>query len=444
MNLRKLILWGCSAMSFLFAQTPACPAKSTQAAVSSAQLSEAHGFVYKRGFQDWQKDQWDDPVPAVRGDILTEGMQIGTGTQSWAQLTWPNITARAWSNSVYAIAPTRRLVYLTGGEMLYHLDKHRKDKDPYYVWTNLLQARIRGTTVLFQCTKNVSRITVLEGVITVLNRRDHSVVELMPGAVYEVRDRTAPTSNREAQSLTPVTVLDQKPAELFSTRDTVTSISQIDPQAVLSHPLLKTFDSRLSSIPLINQSMTTMQSLLKAAIATEGGVLKLLAGSVNVVSLPKTIAYELTPFAVENVSLPIAMMQLFPPKHDVAMTNPNLSPLRLAAFAPGNISVLQSATRASAGFNLGNTAALPSSLNLPSIGGNTAFTAGLPFAGGGAGIVQGTASALSAAQLGTAVGGVSNGAVGGTTGVFSLVGGLANGATNLLQNATSGLLPHFP
>ncbi|MBX9879446.1 MAG: FecR domain-containing protein [Candidatus Obscuribacterales bacterium] len=162
----------------------ATPASSS---AISAKVAETHGTVFKRGFVDWEKDEWADPEPARPGDNLDEGMQVGTGDKSWAEVTWPNVTTRAWANSVFAIAPNQRLVYLLGGQMLFNLDKHRKDKKDFFVWTKVLQARIRGTTVMVQATHDVSRITVLEGVVEVMNRLDKSVIRLNPGAVYEVR-----------------------------------------------------------------------------------------------------------------------------------------------------------------------------------------------------------------------------------------------------------------
>lgn len=98
----------------------------------TAKLTEKHGHVYKRSFVDWNREQWGDPAPAHLGEHLAEGMQLGTGDKSWAQLTWKNVSARAWENSVYAIAPNQRLVYLMGGEMLFQLDKKRKDKRSCY------------------------------------------------------------------------------------------------------------------------------------------------------------------------------------------------------------------------------------------------------------------------------------------------------------------------
>lgn len=174
-----------------------CLAVPSDGTTTAALLTEAKGTVYKRGFIDWSKEKWGDPSPAKVGDVLEEGMQVGTGDKSWAQIAWQYVTCRAWANSVYAIAPHQRLVYLSNGEMLFHLDKNRKDKDKdqYCLWTNLLQARIRGTTVLVQATPDRSRITVLEGTVDVLNKLDHSVVRIRPGVVLEVQAKINTTHN---------------------------------------------------------------------------------------------------------------------------------------------------------------------------------------------------------------------------------------------------------
>lgn len=182
---------GPKLLALILSLAVSCPWAGAATPVSSsamaARLSETHGTVFKRGFIDWQKDEWADPEPARVGDNLDEGMQVGTGDKSWAEVTWPTVTTRAWANSVFAIAPNQRLVYLLGGQMLFNLDKHRKDKKDFFVWTKVLQARIRGTTVMVQCTRDVSRITVLEGVVEVMNRLDKSVIRVNPGVVYEIK-----------------------------------------------------------------------------------------------------------------------------------------------------------------------------------------------------------------------------------------------------------------
>ncbi|MBI4533734.1 MAG: FecR domain-containing protein [Candidatus Melainabacteria bacterium] len=183
--------WQTKAISalaaFLMLWEPVFAAAPSISTSTAAKLTEARGNIFKRGFVDWTKDAWANPEPAAVGDTLEEGMQLGTGDKSWAQVTWPNVTTRAWANTVFAVAPNQRLVYLIGGEMLFNLDKNRKNKKDYVVWTKVLQARIRGTTVLVQATKELSRITVLEGCVDVMNRLDRSVIRVTPGIVYEIR-----------------------------------------------------------------------------------------------------------------------------------------------------------------------------------------------------------------------------------------------------------------
>lgn len=159
-----------------------------------AVLTEAHNRVYKRDFIDWSKEIWGDPIPAKKGEMLREGMQVGTANKSWAEISWPSVTTRAWENSVVAISPGKRLVYLLNGEMLFQLDKNRKNKGDTVIWTRVLQLRLHGTSVLVQAMKDFTRVAVLEGVIDVTNRYDNSVISLKPGTVYEVRTGSAPVS----------------------------------------------------------------------------------------------------------------------------------------------------------------------------------------------------------------------------------------------------------
>ncbi|MBX9771422.1 MAG: FecR family protein, partial [Candidatus Obscuribacterales bacterium] len=224
-------------LALILSMVVSCPIAGAAAPVSSsaisARVAETHGTVFKRGFVDWEKEEWADPEPARAGDDLSEGMQVGTGDKSWAEVTWPTVTTRAWANSVFAVAPNQRLVYLLGGQMLFNLDKHRKDKKDFFVWTKVLQARIRGTTVMVQCTNAVSRITVLEGVVEVMNRLDKSVVKIGPGVVYEIKtpgtnplppnisqapaDKPTPSTNNTAEDIvetTDETVNDQVPLRL--------------------------------------------------------------------------------------------------------------------------------------------------------------------------------------------------------------------------------------
>ncbi len=157
-------------------------------------LTEAHNRVYKRDFVDWSKEIWGDPSPAKKGEMLREGMQVGTATKSWAEISWPSVTTRSWENSVVAISPGKRLVYLLNGEMLFQLDKNRKDKGDTVIWTRVLQLRLHGTSVLVQAMTDFTRVAVLEGEIDITNRYDNSVISLKPGAVYELRTGAAPAS----------------------------------------------------------------------------------------------------------------------------------------------------------------------------------------------------------------------------------------------------------
>ena len=175
-------------LAWLLLYSPSYATTSPMNPGTIARLSEGHGTIFKRAFIDWTKETWGEPVSAKIGDELYEGMQLGTGDKSWAQISWPNVTTRAWSNTVVAVAPNQRIVYLMGGEMLFNLKKDRKDKGDYVVWTKVLQARIRGTTVLVQSTALFSRLCVLEGIVDVMNRLDHSVVRVTPGVVFEIRN----------------------------------------------------------------------------------------------------------------------------------------------------------------------------------------------------------------------------------------------------------------
>lgn len=308
---KKLTLTGTLVISALLSM-PAGWADS----LNSATVVEAKGDVFKRGFVDWNRELWQDPLPASKGDRLTEGMQLGTGNNSWAQLAWTNVTARAWANSVYAVAPNQRLVYLLGGEMLYHLDKHRKDKSAYYVWTKLVQARVRGTTILFQNTPDTTRITVLEGTVDVMNRIDKSVVRITPGVVYEVKDisGSAPVSTNSVSNLSNITINTANSVPLFQTAKTVTSLYALDPHATLGHPLIGSFNSPLSSLPLVQKSLGALIPKLDGIINGLTGTLNetLLSGA-QVLQVPKALAYKVGPLVGSAFTLPRDAVGFFPP-----------------------------------------------------------------------------------------------------------------------------------
>jgi hypothetical protein len=297
-----------------------------------ATITESHGTVYKRGFVDWKKAEWTDPEPAKLGDALSEGMQLGTKADSWAQVSWPNVIARAWENSVFAVAPNKRLVYLCQGEMLLRLDKHRKDKNNYYIWTKTMQARIHGTTVLVRATPEISEITVLEGSVVLLNRINHSIVNLNPGVVFQINNHTgqavfppntgstaqpgaspAPTiqsapqdpaqspkandhpagahapdqSNTASPSAAPPSTgkdtgqlhlmdisSNHKPMELFKTEAETSSVKHVSSEKILSHPLVSQFENKLDSVPLIKDAMSKLPAECRtdgAPVATTNG-----------------------------------------------------------------------------------------------------------------------------------------------------------------------------
>lgn len=318
-----------------------------------ATITESHGTVYKRGFVDWKKAGWTDPEPAKLGDALSEGMQIGTKADSWAQVSWPNVIARAWENSVFAVAPNKRLVYLCQGEMLLRLDKHRKDKNNYYIWTKTMQARIHGTTVLVRATPEISEISVLEGSVVLLNRINHSTINLTPGVVFQINNHTGqavfpPNNGGTAQPSTSPAITpssqsapqapqgtghpagapapDQsntaspspalppsgkdtgqlhlmdissvhKPIELFKTEAETSSVNHVSSEKILSHPLVSKFENKLDSVPLIEDAMSKLPPECRtvgAPIATSNGASTSIADHSNVSNTSSAASIQAT------------------------------------------------------------------------------------------------------------------------------------------------------
>lgn len=313
----------CLALCMLGGQAPVS-ATSTADRQLTARLDEAQGRVYKRDFVDWDRETWGDPQPAVVGDILHEGMQVGTGNDAWAKVSWPSLSTFAWANSVYALAPNKRLVFLTSGQMLYQLDKHRRDRSPYFVWTKLLSAQIHGTTVLVQASKHVSRITVLEGCIEVTNRIDHSRVKLSPGLVYEIREKTDdPNAGSTADGSLPATAsIEQSQLTqiaqstdalpVFETAKTISSIRPINPDALMAHPLLINFGSDLLSLALVKQAMKTVAQLVDGAL-NELSLNRLLKTAFDITSPPLTLDYKLGARVASAVPLSPITVENFPP-----------------------------------------------------------------------------------------------------------------------------------
>jgi hypothetical protein len=410
---------------------PAYATPTSTLAPTDAKLTEAHGDVYKRTFVDWTKEALGDPSPASVGEILNEGMQIGTGEKSWAQLQWRHMSARAWANSVYAIAPNQRLVYLVSGEMLYQLDKNRGEKSPYFVWTNLLQARIRGTTVLFQATKTVSRITVLEGTVEVLNKIDHSVVTITPGVVYEIstKDGVAPQTS---EALTNISLASSVATPIFETSRERSTASVIDPMAIMNHPLLREFESPLPSLPLVTDAISSIQSRIENAgknlLPVISSVLK---DSLTITSVPRKLSYTIGSELNDIAQLAPGSFDFFQPegvigKPGLGITNTLMNPIVSPA-------------------NLNTTGLVPSNItgNLQSV--STTTAAATSTLGGISTLTNGTAGTIGSV-LNTATAttrGVLTGLAPTTTGLTNTLGtttsGLTNTVTNTLNNTLSGL-----
>jgi len=534
---------------------------------SSATLTEAKGNVYKRGFVDWSRQQWGDPQSAKVGDVLQEGMQVGTGEKSWAQIAWHYVTCRAWANSVYAIAPHQRLVYLTNGEMLFHLSKNRKDKDDFCVWTNLLQARIRGTTVVVQTTADSSRISVLEGTVDVLNKLDHSVVRIKPGVVYTVHAKpgaiinddsappkpgaangtsdphtansnslpgasnmeerniaatpgtlsntinsstgtpsavtaaTLPVGNSASQAtslseLTNIASSRQGEIPLFDDSRSTTSLFVADVDALLAHPLVKDFESVLSSAPLVEGVLNALPGVFHGGASQEGttNLLSLvsfpgrseLQSAVEVLRAPTRVSYNIGPQvgtreADALISITPVTAALFPPQgligtaisHDLSHFTQTLAGGQLHFLQSGHriVSLSDPILRLPAP-DLVTSPQLPGGISLPGATsvtgdgitiagrvlvsptfGNLGIVGGAPILPGASG--QATQSTLNSILAGRTIGSTGSGAggvgtfgglggvVGGVpgtgTGVLGGVGGLVGGVGTTLGGTVSGL-----
>lgn len=268
-------------------------------------LTEVHGNVFKRGFIDFIKQIFGNPIPAKMHDKLHDGTQVGTGQDSWAQLTWPEVVARTWANTVVQIMPNKRIVYLADGEMLFRLKKDSDTSSDYSIWTKVLQTRVRGTSLILQRTPNVTRLTVLEGHVEAKNLIDQSEVQLGPGAVYEVRTpfekpkeqstETTPQKQKEPlpwdENFQPITprrlVIGESPdkttdwvedaktmrvpekdlampideIDLFKTPASQSCLKVADAEALSEHPLLKDFSEKLDSTPMIDDAFKKLPNI---------------------------------------------------------------------------------------------------------------------------------------------------------------------------------------
>lgn len=262
-------------------------------------LTEVHGNVFKRGFIDFIRQIFGDPTPAKLNDKLHDGTQVGTGSDSWAQLTWPEVIARTWANTVVQIMPNKRIVYLADGEMLFRLKKDSDASSDYSIWTKVLQTRVRGTSLILQRTPNVTRLTVLEGHVEVKNLIDQSELALGPGAVYEVRtpfEKPKENKNEDGtkkpveqtqwdENFQPVSprrlVIGESPTktsdwtedakalqlpanelsmpieeiDLFKTPSSQSCLKVADAQSLSDNPLLKDFPEKIDSAQLIEDTL---------------------------------------------------------------------------------------------------------------------------------------------------------------------------------------------
>lgn len=319
---------------------PAANAQPGVGVPTTATLTAKHGEVFKRDFKDWNREEWGEPETANVTDQMREGMQIGTGSDSWAEVTWPSVKTRAWANTVFAVAPAKRLVYLTGGEMLFRLDKNRKDKDPYYIWTKVLQARIRGTTVLVQTKGNKSRITVMEGKIDVYNRLDHSSVTLTPGTVLEVKGfkmekrgtiplgtptATSPESKKSEpakqdskqfnSSIKDICYDGNNFVPLFQDNNSSTNLYAANKEALINHPLVNVSD-KLDSLPLIQTELANCpgySQMLPFKTADQLKLNRTVYDSIEVKGLPSNVSYCVGQAVGKAIKVPQAAFAEIPP-----------------------------------------------------------------------------------------------------------------------------------
>jgi hypothetical protein len=411
----------CLMVMYCFAAVNAVVASSPDSV--TARVTEAQGLVKKRDYIDWKKEMWGPPSDVRVGDELSEGMQIGTGADSWAEVTWPDVTARAWANSSYAVAPNRKLVYLSNGEMLFQLDKHRKDKTDYCIWTNLMQARIRGTTVLVQSDGETSKISVLEGTIDVLNRIEHSVIRLKPGVVYQIHsldpstrlikqswvlpnqprqqignleksetqtNETAAgdlhhpialaTAGNTGENLTPAgstrenlapgltNIVNEKiaPLSIFDTAKTASSISLIDPKSVLNQVFSSGFKNALPSASLVQQSLGSVIALGDSSVQAT----KLLKNNVIPLRVPVESSYRVGQIFSSILPLPETALTHWSPSGWIAETAaaPGVTNLLVAAQPPAERAVFHASrvVKALPILNLATfNAGLPGGTSLP-------------------------------------------------------------------------------
>jgi hypothetical protein len=294
--------------------------------VAAATLTEAKGTVLKSDAPG--VEVVSASKPARVGDRLREGMQIATAEKSYAQLKWPDVVARAWANSIYTLAPNQRLVYLHSGQMIFCLDKHRKDKREYVLWSNLLQARVRGTTVFFQTDGKRAQIAVLEGTIDVVSRKDRSVIRLTPGVVYEVTDKSAggAPANEQGNAATPdlVSATAGPPIPVFESEDSRVSLYAANVHNLYDQPLVTGFESVLPSMGLVDsarQSLPLVIGKLDSTVSQlSSQLLSVVGKTVRILHVPTGVDYAIGPVVGSALRLPSDAVSYFPPTGMIGST----------------------------------------------------------------------------------------------------------------------------
>jgi hypothetical protein len=238
-------------------------------------------------------------------------------------------------------------VYLTGGEMLFRLDKNRRDKDDYYIWTKVLQARIRGTTVLVQAKGPVTRFTVMEGVVELTNRLDKSRTILRPGAVWEIKAfNTQPKKGQDAKpqaiqkgfdgSIGDITYDPQNALPVFQDKFAVSTAYAANSQALLDHPLLKVGDT-IDSLPLIQQALKDVPGfspLLQIKVADAAKQTNVISSAVELLAVPSKANYFVGQSIGKELKLPAVAT------YDLAPDGVVMNPATLAAASKAAVTAV--------------------------------------------------------------------------------------------------------
>lgn len=347
-QLRKVTAAGAAVIMAVCGFTASAIGQNGLAPGYVATLTGLHGAVLKQDFVNREDraelGSWKE---ASLNDNLAEGMRVATGKDSWAEVTWPHVKTRAWSNSVFSITPSQRLIYLTSGEMLFQLDKHRPDSTAYKIQTKVLQARIRGTTVLVQAKDNTTRITVLEGKIDIENLRDKSLVTITPGVVYEVKGFNMPATteripnvNNQA-SIPDISYDSTSPVRLFDDNLAATKLYAANRVRLIHHPLVNLCSGPICSLPLIE---TELRDVPGYSVEASGAVRlasvdnrrlgRICYDSCKIVKVPSRADYSISDAVNKNMKLPpIAYTEMRPTAvtQDTSLVRQAVVPVRAQA-----------------------------------------------------------------------------------------------------------------